>query len=159
MHKQTIHLGIKDYACETCEKRFKDAYSLKAHELTHTGIKPYACDLCEKSFTSNSNLEKHKRSIHQGIRPHACSMCERTFPNASSLRRHMLSHTGERPYTCSMCQITFIRLTDLKTHEQECNQMETTETIGSTGTTETPIAEAAPSIKVEPGTLSSWKYV
>lgn len=58
-HRQT-HLGIKNFGCEFCGKKFIQKGALITHRRLHTGEKPYTCLRCDKSFTAHSGLLQHK---------------------------------------------------------------------------------------------------
>jgi KRAB domain-containing zinc finger protein len=59
-----IHAGVKPFACDFCDKRFRQSSGLKEHRRIHTGEKPYACDFCQRRCTTKSNLNSHIRNIH-----------------------------------------------------------------------------------------------
>ena len=50
--------------CEVCGKVFKKSYNLKVHMTKHTGVKNFACDLCDKSFVAKRTLIQHKEKNH-----------------------------------------------------------------------------------------------
>lgn len=63
------------------------------------GEKPYKCDHllsdstpCEKSYAYNTDLKRHKRSVHGIVdKVFPCSMCEnKVFYEPKFLRNHML---------------------------------------------------------------------
>lgn len=58
-HRQT-HLGIKNFGCEYCGKKFIQKGALTTHRRLHTGEKPYTCLRCGRSFTAHSGLLQHK---------------------------------------------------------------------------------------------------
>ena len=59
-HKQT-HLGIRNYCCNYCGKKFTQKGPLITHERVHTGEKPYTCGQCGKAFSAHSGLYQHRR--------------------------------------------------------------------------------------------------
>ncbi|CAB0044570.1 unnamed protein product [Trichogramma brassicae] len=67
-HRETVHNGRKDYACDKCEKKFGEKSKLIRHQRTvQEGSKDYACNKCEKKFGVQSNLLVHQRTVHEGI--------------------------------------------------------------------------------------------
>ena len=50
--------------CEVCGKEFNKSYNLRVHMTKHTGVKNFACDLCDKSFVAKRTLIQHKEKNH-----------------------------------------------------------------------------------------------
>lgn len=55
--------------------------------------RPYACDQCNKSFKDKSLVIRHKKT-HGKDRPFSCAHCSRVFLSKSELRRHLTVHSG-----------------------------------------------------------------
>ena len=53
------HSDMKQFACETCGKLFRDPSALKSHAKIHTGERPFTCDACSKSFQTRAQLKIH----------------------------------------------------------------------------------------------------
>ena len=85
-----IHIGQKQYSCDTCEKALSKQSTLTLHKRTHTGEKPYSCDTCKKSFSQQSALTVHKR-IHRGEKPYSCELCQKSYYVSSTLTNHKKS--------------------------------------------------------------------
>ncbi|KAL8292146.1 hypothetical protein RQP46_001612 [Phenoliferia psychrophenolica] len=61
---QRAHRNEKPYACsyEGCEKAFARAHDCKRHELLHLGVRRYHCDPCQRDFVRLDALQRHHRS-------------------------------------------------------------------------------------------------
>ena len=112
-----IHLDIKDYECDVCQKRFRLKNKLTIHKQIHSDERNYVCSECGKSFKKYQNLFLHKR-IHTGIKPYKCTMCDMRFFQPYMLKTHMVYHTGERNYHCRPCNLSYIGMDSLKKHNK-----------------------------------------
>uniref|UniRef100_A0A1B0ES55 C2H2-type domain-containing protein n=2 Tax=Lutzomyia longipalpis TaxID=7200 RepID=A0A1B0ES55_LUTLO len=63
---------------------------LVRHMEMHNGIKNYICETCNKRFTTRTALNSHLH-IHQPVEPSACSECGKVFIRVDCLLRHMKS--------------------------------------------------------------------
>ena len=63
-HLEMVHVQIRAYKCDQCEKTFKTAKHLARHKKGHLGLKVH-CDICDKEFTRTENLAQHKRTVHR----------------------------------------------------------------------------------------------
>lgn len=61
-----MHTNHRPYACEFCDKKFKQSKDLENHTRIHTGEKPWKCDLCDYACVQKGNLKKHKDNRHKG---------------------------------------------------------------------------------------------
>ncbi|XP_052753060.1 zinc finger protein ZFP2-like [Galleria mellonella] len=106
--------------CLHCEKRFAIRRDLERHtNRVHLNIKPFQCDRCDKAYVNGWSLNEHKRMIHEGYkRPlkFPCPMCDKVFDRNQILKGHIRTHTGERPYQCSRCPAQFSQASILGTH-------------------------------------------
>ncbi|KAI8083281.1 uncharacterized protein B0P05DRAFT_536783 [Gilbertella persicaria] len=61
--EKTASLGIKQYICTFCQKKFMRPSSLKIHTYSHTGEKPFHCSYpgCRRKFSVQSNMRRHLR--------------------------------------------------------------------------------------------------
>ena len=58
---EKVHLKLRKFVCDICDKHFASKQNLKEHRFIHTGQKPYKCDLCGQDFRQYSFLFIHKR--------------------------------------------------------------------------------------------------
>lgn len=72
---------------EGCEKSFPCQAKLQDHINVHLGIRPFGCEICQKSFYSKKYLRAHEE-IHQG-RETKCDRCSTTFTRRHNLLRHL----------------------------------------------------------------------
>lgn len=74
---------------QNCNKKFKDNFKLKRHELSHNGERKYLCEYCGKAFSLDFNLKTHIRT-HTGDKPYICKYdgCGKRFNQCSNLAYH-----------------------------------------------------------------------
>ena len=102
------HLGVKEYKCDACEKRFVTKAELNTHNKWAHAMKSHMhCSICNTQFRNRSQMKAHAM-IHTGEKPYACDECGDCFRMMSGLKRHMLSHTGEKPFSCFVCGATYV---------------------------------------------------
>nr|XP_057915292.1 general transcription factor IIIA, b [Doryrhamphus excisus] len=83
--------------CQTCQKRFNNAWFLRQHELhRHTEKRSFPCSKkgCTKTFTRRFNLDSHILGDHEGKKPFSCAYagCGKSFAMKESLWRHGVVH-------------------------------------------------------------------
>lgn len=94
------------HICSVCEKSFKFASALIAHQVIHTGERPYVCNLCGRCFSFRQSLDRHKQT-HKDGRVYDCLICGETFQSLSARTEHKKSHMEEGAYQCSQCHRKF----------------------------------------------------
>lgn len=117
LHKQRVHRGRKDFACDYCGKQFALKCQRDNHQRVHTGEKPFKCETCGAGFKAQSGLYAHRRT-HTDLRPYKCEICGKHLRLPYNLRLHMRTHTGEKPYVCDICGRAFSQPGDCKKHKK-----------------------------------------
>lgn len=115
-HIKDWHYKRKNYACETCDKKFARKSTLKNHQRVHTGAKLFSCNICEKPFKSQFNLKVHRLNYHDK-NDNRCRSCNKKLRNEDERRIHELAHEGNQYFICRTCNMKFIFRFDLDQHE------------------------------------------
>ncbi|CAB0037230.1 unnamed protein product [Trichogramma brassicae] len=90
----TVHEGHKDYACDKCEKVFRQKPNLLLHQKTvHEGRKDYVCDNCEKKFGQKSHLLRHQKEVHEELDGRRGRACPRGVVVKKKVTREFTGHT------------------------------------------------------------------
>ena len=64
-HVKKAHRNRKYHKCDSCEKLFSQAGSLKIHiNRVCNRQKDHKCDTCGKAFSQAGNMKKHINSLH-----------------------------------------------------------------------------------------------
>ncbi|XP_017035316.1 endothelial zinc finger protein induced by tumor necrosis factor alpha [Drosophila kikkawai] len=107
------------HTCDTCGRRFSEAYNLRIHKMTHTDEKPHVCGDCGKGFRQLNKLRIHAVT-HTEERPHKCDICGKGFRYANYLAVHRRLHTGEKPYPCldKKCAMVFHSIHARRIHQK-----------------------------------------
>ena len=129
-HYKQVHLKIKSFKCNICDKfAFTSNKDLATHKRTHGNVplpKPYSCErlLCKKTFAKVSSLNQHER-YHNGEKTHKCDVCQKKLACKLSLDFHKRTHTGEKPYSCKYCQESFSQSGNFESHVRTTHTGET----------------------------------
>ncbi|XP_055842700.1 zinc finger protein 62 homolog [Episyrphus balteatus] len=112
----TRHMGVKEYHCKICPKKFTTKKSLDVHEFTHNrDLGRFTCKYCSKRFTSKADLVVHER-FHTGDYPFQCEFCDKSYAVKSHLNYHLAKHKGIT-YKCDQCDKEFINRGSLTAHK------------------------------------------
>lgn len=85
-------MGIKNFECLECSKRFTTKGHLKDHEdMRHKDDRRFQCDICQEKFHRNSILKIHLRK-HSKEKPYKCTLCDKSFSESGNLRTHIKCH-------------------------------------------------------------------
>ncbi|XP_061137464.1 zinc finger protein 345-like isoform X3 [Syngnathus typhle] len=105
-HQKSHRLEATPLRCATCGRTFTSAAVLRYHEISHADVKPFMCDVCGKGFLRKKSLREHQ-AVHTGARPYPCQTCGKRFSTSGNLRVHKRSHSDERPFSCGECNKAF----------------------------------------------------
>ncbi|KAL7732224.1 hypothetical protein ACLKA6_018463 [Drosophila palustris] len=61
-HIKVVHMKIRDYLCQYCQKSFASKYHLNTHEKLHTRDDCFECKICGRKFLFESRLTTHLRT-------------------------------------------------------------------------------------------------
>ena len=87
---RSVHLKLKPYSCEKCQKSFTLADTLKKHMIwAHSNERPHNCDKCNKSFAIKNQLANHVKVVHEKMRRFECSHCHMKFGQKATLEKHV----------------------------------------------------------------------
>lgn len=105
----------RNFACDSCPKRFTTQSSLQNHKNIHLGIRKHVCPECSKCFVRKRELDRHS-VIHTGFKPFACQSCNKKFGRKDKLIRHQRIHLDEKSFVCTSCPMSFNRKDGLLLH-------------------------------------------
>lgn len=114
IHVNKIHLQIKPYSCDMCEKQFYTQKNLKCHKKLHSLRSKEKCEFCSKALKSRKELVIHIRK-HIGNKPHHCLLCSQMFYSENLVIKHMNKWHGGR-FCCKLCKKVFVNKIGLKNH-------------------------------------------
>ena len=70
-HINVVHLKLKPFKCEQCDKRFSERSNLSKHfKVVHLKIKAFKCQYCDKKFSKEYGRSLHVNSVHLREKPH-----------------------------------------------------------------------------------------
>lgn len=139
-HVNEVHLLIKPFPCEHCDKAFSNRVHRRDHiNAVHLGIRPFMCETCGQSFSRRYNLNKHKMGSNcknpvdsndgeekekernanatKQEKMYSCDMCGKSYLYKQSLTQHIASiHLALKPFQCDECGQTFTQKHHLRCH-------------------------------------------
>ena len=87
-----IEKGRNRATCTVCHEKFRDVKKLEAHQRKHDAEALSRCTTCSKKFNRSRDLISHQRNAD----PKVCEVCNTTFCHQSELERHKRTvHVGQ----------------------------------------------------------------
>lgn len=122
-----VHLGIRPFVCEICQKSFYSKKYLRAHEEIHQ-CKETRCDKCSATFTRRHNFVRHLR--YCSIR-YECPSCSKVYKKKGSFETHLRNKHGtpraprqraRRIVQCDLCKAEFRGKGSLQAHRKAVHE-------------------------------------
>lgn len=122
-HRVQVHGDAGKYKCtiDNCQKQFCRKGKYQDHIESHLGLKEYVCTLCKKKYDNKMNLLKHRKrcySAKKGEKKFSCS-CGKKFLIKSDLKQHEEKHSNTFQ-KCHNCDKIFKFKTGLFRHIKTC---------------------------------------
>ncbi|KRH95142.1 hypothetical protein M153_2500045432 [Pseudoloma neurophilia] len=77
---------IRNFSCLKCSKVFRTSIQLKSHENIHLALKPFKCEVCERAYPSMKSLLEHGKTHKKAT--FICKNCKKAFYYKYKLSRH-----------------------------------------------------------------------
>ena len=137
-HTETVHEGIKNFACEHCGAKFYRKTDLvkhfsKLHEGKDSATKMFRCEFCNCKTATKNGLQKHNFAVHGGetkverkdySEKHVATVhkgkkpTKKKKPSQISEKKHndTTVHEEKKFIKCDICDFSSELNIDLKNH-------------------------------------------
>lgn len=107
----------REHTCTTCNKTLPSWNALKEHRKTHSG-ETFACNICNKPFKQKISLDAHIQK-HKEDESRTCKPCNKPFASKLELRKHQQAmHEDQFTFECNTCKRTFTAKARLDKHKE-----------------------------------------
>ena len=103
-HVMAVHKRFEQMDCDVCQLTCQGPGELKNHRLKVHGLETkddrearFPCNECGKAFKHQSNLIRHRKSVHENLKQFACEQCEMRFSRRDVLQNHIKSQHEGKP--------------------------------------------------------------
>ena len=105
------------FQCEKCDFKTSHKYNFRNHvNAVHLGIRAYKCEFCEKTFTQRSHVRTHMKNVH--IEEKLCDKRFNTAQAANIHEKGVHGDfVGDPEFSCEMCDFKTHYRDSLKNHK------------------------------------------
>ena len=122
-HIDIVHLKLKSYECQFCDKKYPAQSQLSRHlKLKHSVDKDkiVKCPLCEKDVNDMLTLKRHFREVHRKKDYSECPICKDVLESQTSKIEHVgIKHPERKIYCCQHCDFKCLILKILQNHHSQ----------------------------------------
>ena len=114
---RSIHLKVRDIACEQCDYKTSLRQHLKNHiKAAHNICSDFVCKYCDYKTNHKFDLQQHEKAVHVKIKDNKCKLCDFTTSYPQVLKRHMRKrHVGNAERRNDLAyKVCFVKLVPLK---------------------------------------------
>lgn len=118
-HAERLHLGIHNFKCDMCSKKFYRKSSILCHMHIHLNIQPYNCPKnCGKAFYSKTAMHLHTKFHHTKHHEYICEICAMKYKQRYLLLEHIAAKHGGVRFKCTYehCNNEYHSQSALKKH-------------------------------------------
>ncbi|KAJ6644547.1 Zinc finger and SCAN domain-containing protein 12 [Pseudolycoriella hygida] len=107
----------REHICSTCNKTLPSWNALKEHRKSHSG-ETFACNICNKPFKQRVSLDAHIQK-HKEDESRTCKPCNKPFASKLELRKHQQAmHESQFDFECNTCKRKFTAKARLDKHKE-----------------------------------------
>lgn len=111
----------KEYICHLCQKHLNNQKNLNKHIKIHLSIRQYKCDKCDKVYKRSDHLSRHQIVHTTNPTPFECPHCIKQFSMKYHLKSHIANVHNENPFKfqCNQCSMFFPKKIKLLKHQRK----------------------------------------